>query len=206
MRKIKTSMRYLLPLAVLLFNNACVTEPNAYPINRFKSPSHQERIQNLTQIKTQLALEYLQLGNYRQAVASIDEAIHLQKNNIDAWLVRAHIQQTLKQYQEAEHSFKHALHLNPRHPEANNNYGWFLCKHLNLPEKALIYFNQALSDPTYPTPHIALLNQALCLNQLGRYTDAELIFADLTERYPQWEVAKQARHKNQLDTQQHITP
>lgn len=175
--------RYLL-FCILLASTACVSEGYGQQINQLKAPSRQQQQNALARIKTQLAMEYLHLGDYRQSLNAIHEALQAEPHNIDALLVQAHIYQTLKQNTQAEQTFRKALQLNPQHAESNNNYGWFLCHHLKLPEKSLFYFQRALADATYPTPHIAHLNQALCLEILGRHDEAKIALNEAQKSKP----------------------
>ena len=61
-----------------------------------KGPSRAERATQVANIKTQLAIEYMRGGDYRQATVSIEEALKADSSNEDAWLVRAQIYQYLK--------------------------------------------------------------------------------------------------------------
>lgn len=134
-----------------------------------RQPTRAERQQELARIQTQLALEYMKIGDFRQAVAAIDKAVVSDAKQENAWLVKAFIHQDLKQFDEAERSFQTALKLKPNSAETNNNYGWFLCSSQNQPQTALAYFDKALADPTYPSPQIAYLNKGICSGKLKQY-------------------------------------
>ncbi|MDO4696973.1 MAG: type IV pilus biogenesis/stability protein PilW [Neisseria sp.] len=138
-----------------------------------RTPDKQQRAQETARIQTQLALEYMRIGDYRSAVQTAGEAVANDAESQQAWLVRAQIYQALAMEGEAEGSFRNALKLNPDSAEANNNYGWFLCSRKNLPQQAVSYFDKALADPTYPSPHVAYLNLGICSAKAGRYTAAE---------------------------------
>lgn len=138
-----------------------------------KEPSARERAYQISNIKTQLALEYMRGQDYRQAVTSIDEAIAANAKNETAWLMRAQIYQYLKVTDKAQESFQKALSINPASAEINNNYGWFLCSTQNRPNESLAYFDKALADPTYPSPHIANLNKGICSAKMGQYSLSE---------------------------------
>ena len=56
-------------------------------------PSARERAEQISNIKTQLAVEYLRGKDYRQAVSSIDEARKENPKNENARLSRAQIYQ-----------------------------------------------------------------------------------------------------------------
>ncbi|QEY24903.1 type IV pilus biogenesis/stability protein PilW [Neisseria animalis] len=134
------------------------------------------RAEQVSDIKTRLALEYMRSENYRQATASIEEALGANRKNEAAWLVRAGIYQYLKVDDKAQESFRTALSLKPDSAEANNNYGWFVCSRLNRPAEAIAYFDKALADPTYPTPYVAHFNKGVCSAKSGQYALADAYF------------------------------
>jgi len=129
-------------------------------------PSH-----DLAQIRAQLAVEYARSGNLKVALDSANEAIAADPGYMPGHLMRANVLQQLGVDGEAEQSFQHALALAPANPEANNNYGWFLCQRGRVDE-SLVYFKQALADSLYDTPQTARLNLGVCLNRLGRRAEA----------------------------------
>ncbi|ASK28340.1 type IV pilus biogenesis/stability protein PilW [Neisseria chenwenguii] len=152
------------PLLLAAFLSACANSGE---------PSKREREEQVSNIKTQLALEYMRGQDYRQATVSIEEALKANSKNDMAWLVRAQIYQYLKVQDKARESFQKALALKPDSAEINNNYGWFLCSSGNNPAQSLAYFDKALADPTYPSPHIANLNKGICSAKLGQFSLAE---------------------------------
>lgn len=124
-----------------------------------------------SRIRTEIAVEYLKQDNLREALASAETALEEDPANVSAYLVHAHVLQLLKLDGRAEKSFKKALDLAPDNPEANNNYGWFLCTRSRA-EEALPHFAKALVDPLYDTPQIAQANWGMCLARLGRNEEA----------------------------------
>ncbi|OSI12882.1 type IV pilus biogenesis/stability protein PilW [Neisseria canis] len=139
----------------------------------FKKPTAKERAVEVSQIQTQLAVEYMRAKDYRLATASIEEALKANSKNEMAWLIRAQIYQFLKVPERAEESFLQGLSIKPDSAEINNNYGWFLCSVKNNPNAALPYFDRALADPTYPSPFIAYLNKGVCSAKMGQYSLAQ---------------------------------
>ena len=154
------------PLLLVLALSACSsTGP--------KQPSAKERAEEVSQIKTQLAVEYMSARDYRQATAAIEDALQANGKNQNAWLIRAQIYQFLKVPEKAQESFLRALELNPNSAEINNNYGWFLCSVQNNPNAAMQHFDKALADPTYPNPYVAYLNKGICSAKMGQYSLAQ---------------------------------
>lgn len=141
--------------------------------NRGHELSKSERDEQVGQIKTQLAIEYMGSGDYRQATASIEEALKLMPQSDVAWMVKAQIYQYLKVKETAQASFQKALSLNPNSAEINNNYGWFVCSVLNDPNASIPYFDKALADPTYPNPYVAYMNKGICSAKMGQFSLAQ---------------------------------
>lgn len=141
-----------------------------------KQPSASERAHQVSQIKTQLAVEYMKAQDYRQAVESIEDALKANSRNVYAWLMRAQIYQHLQVADKADESFRRALSLDPANAEVNNNYGWFLCDAQKRPSDAMAYFDKALADPTYPSPQVANLNKGICSVRMGQPGLADAYF------------------------------
>lgn len=154
------------PLLLAVALSACSTK-------EFKKPSARERAEEVSQIQTQLAVEYMRAKDYRLATASIEDALKSNSKNEMAWLVRAQIYQYLKVPDRAQESFIEALKIKPDSAEINNNYGWFLCSVQNNPNASLAHFDKALADPTYPSPFIAYLNKGVCSAKMGQYSLAQ---------------------------------
>lgn len=152
-------------------------------------PSSAEKANQVSNIKTQLAMEYMRGQDYRQATASIEDALKTDSKNELAWLVRAEIYQYLKVNDKAQESFLHALSLKPDNAEINNNYGWFLCGTLNRPAEAMPHFDKALADPTYPTPFVANLNKGICSAKQGQLGLAEAYLERSLAAQPQFPPA-----------------
>lgn len=163
-----------------------------------KKPTAAQRANEISQIKTQLAIEYMRTQNYRQAVEAIDEALKSNSNSFAAWLIRAQIWQYLKEPTKAEESFQRALSLAPDSAEVNNNYGWFVCDFLKKPNAAMSYFDKALSDPTYPTPEIAQFNKGICSSRMGQYQLANNYFERSLAANPNFIAAKKEMARNDL--------
>ena len=156
-RTVKTAVL----LGIISLTASCALLPDT------SGPSKAERQADLAKVKTQLAIEYLRVNDRRQSVAAIEEAIKVKSNYDWAWLVRGVIYQTLKVNDKADESFRRALSLSPNSAEINNNYGWFLCDNMKQYSTAMTYFDKALSDPTYPEPHVATMNKGICKGRAG---------------------------------------
>ncbi|MDO5686339.1 MAG: type IV pilus biogenesis/stability protein PilW [Neisseria sp.] len=135
-------------------------------------PTKAERMESLSRIKTQLAIEYMGAQDYRAAVAAIDEAIEADRRFDYAWMIKGLIYQTLKVNDKADQAYRQALSISPNSAEINNNYGWFVCDGMQQPAQSLQYFDRALADPTYPTPQTAQMNKGICEARSGHFASA----------------------------------
>lgn len=158
----------------------------------------QNKTENLSLIKTQLALEYLQTEDYRSAAKAIEEAIKVDPRFMSAWLVRGHIYQKLKVLPKADESFRRALSIEPGSAEANNNYGWFLCNNSQA-DKSIAHFDRALSDPTYPEPYVALMNKGICLSKLNQFNESNTALLAALNRAPGFTPAVRELVNNNLN-------
>ena len=182
---IKHFAKWLLFSYVSIFLAACTSVQG--PLRtEFKSPSRSERLKEESRTKTQLAIEYMNIKDYRSAVATIEQALKADDDFDIAWLARAQIYQQLKVYDKAEESFRKALSISPNGAEINNNYGWFVCDARDDPLAAMQYFDKALADPTYPSPEISYLNKGICAARSGQYRMAESYFEQALQMNPQF--------------------
>ena len=169
-----------LGLATALALSACASN---------SGPSPKQRAEQVSNIKTQLAIEYMRVQDYRQATASIEDALKQNSRNEIAWLMRAQIFQHLKVPEKAQESFLKALSIKPDSAEINNNYGWFLCSQMNNPAESMSYFDKALADPTYPSPYVANLNKGICSAKMGQYGLAQAYLERSLAAMPQFPPA-----------------
>ncbi len=126
-------------------------------------------------IRLQLAASHYQQGNYRQAMAEVDQALTIDDGFPKAWGMRGLINWQIGDPQQAESDFQRALSLDPKNADLNNNYGWFLCK-TNRPSESISYFQTASTDLLYRTPAMPLHNAGICSLQAGDEAAAENYF------------------------------
>ena len=155
------TLKTALCLSIIALTASCALLPDT------SGPSKAERQEDFAKVKTQLAIEYMKVGQHRQSIAAIEEAIKAKSNYDMAWLVRGVIYQNLKVNDKADESFRRALSISPTSAEINNNYGWFLCDNMKQYSASIAYFDKALADPTYPEPHKATMNKGICKGRAG---------------------------------------
>ncbi|WP_239690828.1 type IV pilus biogenesis/stability protein PilW [Chromobacterium sphagni] len=125
----------------------------------------------LAQIRSQLAVEYAKIGNLKSALDNANQAVKADPSFITAYVTRAYVLGLLQQDGQAEEDFRQALRLDPANPEANNNYGLFLCEHERAKD-SLALFQKALANPLYDSPQSAYLNLGRCSAKLGQTDQA----------------------------------
>ena len=122
--------------------------------------------------RTELAAAYFGRGEMTTALDQIKLAILADPTSGDAFNLRGLIYANLGDHALAEESFRRALALKPRDPDAMQNFGWYLCQQNRFPE-ADGYFTQALSVPQYREVPRTLLAQGVCQARAGRLAESE---------------------------------
>jgi type IV pilus assembly protein PilF len=89
---------------------------------------------------------------------------------------------------KAQASFEQAIRLAPNDSLTLNNYGWFICQRQNA-QRSLPYFEQAIRNPLYPTPHLALYNAGVCARKAGDVKAAEVNLRASLQRAPEFAAA-----------------
>ena len=105
-------------------------------------------------IHTERAAEYYRLGSMAVALEAAKQSVAAQSSYAPAHNMLALIYMELREDSKAQASFEQAIRLAPNFSDAINNYGWFICQRLT-PQRSLPYFEQAIRDPLYTTPHRA---------------------------------------------------
>jgi type IV pilus assembly protein PilF len=124
------------------------------------------------ELRTQLASEYYQRGNF---VVALEETRQAEKNDpsyYQAYNVRALVYMELREDAQARAAFERALSLAPNDPDVLNNFGWFLCLRGEA-ERGMGYFRRVQADTLYTTPEKAFLNAGLCARINGHNGEAE---------------------------------
>jgi type IV pilus assembly protein PilF len=138
----------------------------AYSCVAFAAPANRK----LAEIRSQLAVEYASLGNLPVALESANEAVEADGSFVGAYLTRLYLQPDASGCRCGE-ELSEGFAGRSSSPEANNNYGQFLCEH-DRPRQAMDYLAKAISNPLYQTPQTAYLNMGRCSVKLGETTQA----------------------------------
>ena len=121
----------------------------------------------LTAVRYNLGCLFLEQGKYSAAIDELHSYTLLQPSVIDGWIKQGTALLNARRLDEAEKSFRVALELQARHPEALNGLGLVQVQRRRL-QDALNHFNvAALQSPPYGP---ALLNSAIVNQQLNNPT------------------------------------
>jgi type IV pilus assembly protein PilF len=135
------------------------------------------------EINLGLGRGYLERGQLQVALEKLNKALELNPKLAPAHTLVAVVYEKIGETQQAETHYKRAVELAPKSGAMNNNYGTFLC-HQRRYDEAEVRFVQALADPFYETPEIALANRGSCALSAGKDDIAEQSFRAALKRRP----------------------
>lgn len=168
---LRHGVRILASLLVLLVLPACQMSssrpandpPTQPPSERQPAPaSATER----ARAHAELAASYLHIGRLAVALQEADEALKADPRYVPAHNIVALVYMELREDGKAKASFERALKLEPGDSDVNNSYGLFLCDRKKEKE-SIRYFETALRNPLYATPHDAAVNAGICSRRMG---------------------------------------
>ena len=181
---IRTPLRFAIALgwAVLA---GCVAQQSANtPLRPEVSTTGEEGADRVrARIHTELAAGYFELGNMGVAIEEVKEALRSDGNYGPAHNVSGLIYSALKEDRLAEDSFRRALQVNPFDPDANHNYGQFLCQR-KREEEGIRYFLAAVKNPLYKTPARSYTNAGICARRRGDSASATDYFQEALKTQP----------------------
>lgn len=123
-------------------------------------------------IHTELAAAYYQKGNLGVALSEARIAVAADSGYAPAYNVLGLVYSDLRENSEARQAFERSLDLNPSDPDANHNFGWFLCENKRA-EESIRYFLMAVRNPLYATPQKSYTMAATCAQRANKQKDAE---------------------------------
>jgi CHAT domain-containing protein/Flp pilus assembly protein TadD len=133
-----------------------------------------------------LAIQYYEVGNYKQSVDCFDQVLTLNPDNHEAWNNRGVALDNLGRFEEALTSFDKAIEFKPDDHEAWHNRGVALGK-LGRFEEALTSYDKAVEfKPDY---HLAWNNRGAALRNLGRFEKALASYDKAVEFKPDYHLA-----------------
>jgi type IV pilus assembly protein PilF len=143
---------------------------------------------NRAQVHTDLAASYYEVGQYGIALEESNEALRADANFGPAYNVLGLVYMELREDAVARQNFEKALRINPLDPDANNNFGWFLCQR-KQEQESIKYFMAALKNPLYRTPDKSFVNAGLCARKSGDEEGAADFFARALKTRPESPLA-----------------
>jgi type IV pilus assembly protein PilF len=159
-------MRQFVLVLLLLGLAGCATEPDEL------SDLDPQKAHASAKAHTELAAAYYERAQYKIALDELATAIRADSDYAPAYNMRGLVHMTLLENAEAEQDFRRSLEIDSANPDANINYGWFLCQR-GREKDAIGHFMVAARDPLYQTPEKAYLNAGLCSKMAGHIQDAE---------------------------------
>jgi type IV pilus assembly protein PilF len=153
-------------LLLASYLTACATQPSQ-PKDTSPAPDINALVTN--------SLVYTQRGALGQAQQTINQALALNPNNVDANNIAGLIYGKSQQPELAVKYFEKALSKASNDASTLNNYGSFLCDHGNT-KQAEEKFLRAGTHASNPNPEIAYTNAGLCALRVPDIDQAENYF------------------------------
>lgn len=146
--------------------------PGVEPVTASDEPPQVRR----ARIRYELAANYFEQGQTTVALDEIKLALVADPSYGPAYVLRGLIYMRLNDVGLAEDSFRRALQINPKDPEAQHAYGLFACeqgRHVQAEQ----LFQQALASPTYAGRPRTFLVMGVCQLRAGKLPEAEASLA-----------------------------
>lgn len=173
-----------LPLVGLLSLAGCAggvpaTSSTAEPVTESDEPDARKR----ARLRLELASGYFEQGQTTVALDEIKQSLAADPAYGPAYVLRGLVYMRLNDARLAEDSFRRALQINPRDPDALHNYGWFVCNQARYTESIQLFL-QALASPVYGGQAKTYMAKGICQTRMGQYPEAEGSFARAYELDP----------------------
>ncbi|VAX10687.1 Type IV pilus biogenesis protein PilF [hydrothermal vent metagenome] len=180
-------MVLLLGAAIQVLLSAC-TPGNVRTGDEMGELGQYSQTSKASEIYSKLAVAYMQEGRLDIAMQKIKRGLAISPNNPKANNIIALIYERLGEHETAEKHYKRAVKLDPKDPYTHNAYGSFLCSRERYDE-ADRQFADALKNPLYQTPEVALTNAGLCAGRHGNQVQAEDYFRQALKKNAKFPVA-----------------
>ena len=137
---------------------------------------------------TQLGFAYFSRGQMKVALDETRKAITADNGYGPAYNLLGLIYQDLAEDKLAEENFRKAITLNSADSDAHNNFGWFLCTRSRY-EEGFEQFTDAIRNPLFDRPELAMTNGGMCSERKGDLKLAETYYIKALKLQPNAEVA-----------------
>lgn len=145
--------------------------------------SDEPEVRKRARLRIELASGYFEQGKDTVVLDEIKQALAADPTYGPAYVLRGLVYMRMNNGPLAEDSFRRALQINPRDPDALHNYGWFACTQGRHAE-AIQMFTQALASPVYGGRAKTLMLQGTCQLRMGQLPEAESSFSRSYELDP----------------------
>lgn len=142
------------------------------PVTESDEPEARKR----ARLRLELASGYFENGQTSVALDEIKQSLAADPNYGPAFVLRGLVYMRLNDSRLAEDSFRRALQINARDPDALHNYGWFVCQQ-GRHKEAVDLFTRALANPVYGGQAKTLMAKGVCQTRMGQLSEAESSFA-----------------------------
>ncbi|MCP4807633.1 MAG: tetratricopeptide repeat protein [Proteobacteria bacterium] len=132
-----------------------------------------------------LAAAHVQEDNPQAAIASLENAVDLNRKNMDAWNLLGVAYMQRGAHEQAEDTFKKAIRKDKAHAGTRLNYAYLLQK-LERHDEAIEHLLVANEDLTYPEPAKILNNLGWAYLQTGNTAQAVAVLEEAVFRQPNW--------------------
>ncbi|PUB85288.1 MAG: type IV pilus biogenesis/stability protein PilW [gamma proteobacterium symbiont of Ctena orbiculata] len=122
------------------------------------------------------------------ALQKLNKALEVDEKSPEAHNVIGILYQQLGEIDRAGKHYDRAVELDARDPYIRNARGSYFCR-LGRFSDALEDFEQALANPLYPTPWVALTNAGLCVERAGDEAKAENFYRRALTARPTYPIA-----------------
>ena len=132
---------------------------------------------------TDLAAGYYERGQMDIALEELAIAEKLDATYPRIYNLFGLVHAVMGELPKAESNFRRALELAPNDSETRHNWGWYLCTHGRASE-SIAEFEQAIRNPLYRTPEVALVNAGKCSASIGDANAADQYFRRALQMRP----------------------
>lgn len=177
---------WLLGLILLGALAGCANPPasgNTDAKGELLTESDEPEARKRARLRIELAVGYFEQGQTTVALDQIKQALTADPGYGPAYSLRGLVYMRLNDNALAEESFRRALQINARDPDAMQNYGWFMCLQGRYRE-AVEMFQRALSTPLYTRQSITYKTMGVCQLRMGQTVEAEGSFSRAYELDP----------------------
>ena len=140
------------------------------------------------EVYVKLAVAYMREGHFDIALQKAKRGLEVDPKNPRAHNIIALLYERLGETAPAREHYEQALRLDSKDPYIRNAYGSFLCAQEQFKE-ALDQFEEALRNPLYQTPEVALTNAGICAGRAGDPGRAEDYFRRALQLNPRFPTA-----------------